>query len=301
MENNIIINILRFKELRSFFEEISDFPYVMIKGEALSLQAYGECGRRRCGDIDLLVSRENVIKFEEILKSNGFTNRNNLSEKEYRFERRLCLVGSHQMPQYIKKTSFGDIEIDLNFDIFWGQYTGKRENIAGFIDNSICTSIYGVDIRILTPLYALIQLLLHHYKEMNSIFHLINFNTIQSQMFRDVFFLIKNNENVIRPKVLGNICKEMKIEVYAYYVLYYTGLLMDNSYLNSYLNELETGEVYELLDRYGLEKSEYGIWRIPFEDRLDNNELSRYILPYLSKESMANLDLNNKIFLGRDR
>jgi hypothetical protein len=77
------------------------FPCCTIKGKALSLQAYNDYSVRKSGDVDLLISRNNVKLLENILLNYGyhFTNKN-------RSDRILCLNLSHQMPPYLSYTNF---------------------------------------------------------------------------------------------------------------------------------------------------------------------------------------------------
>ena len=101
--------------------------------------------------------------------------------------------------------------VDLNFDILWGEYNGKRIDIEGFISDAIEVEIYGIKVKTLPPLKALIQLILHHYKEMNSIYHLAGHNSITYSMFRDVYYLWKNNASVISLEKLYVLSEKYQI------------------------------------------------------------------------------------------
>ena len=50
-----------------------DLSYAVIKGEALSVQAFGAPGRRSSADIDLLVDKSQLKKLEQVLTEHGFT------------------------------------------------------------------------------------------------------------------------------------------------------------------------------------------------------------------------------------
>ena len=52
--------------------ESLNVEYSIIKGEALSKQAYGVVGKRMSSDIDILVPREKLYCIEQCLLSNGF-------------------------------------------------------------------------------------------------------------------------------------------------------------------------------------------------------------------------------------
>ena len=102
---------------------------------------------------------------------------------------------SHQLLPYYSYINNQLICIDLNFDIFWGEYEGKRVDIDEFLCDTIEMDIYGVKVKTLPPLKAMIQLILHHYKDMNSIFLLATRKSIRYDMFKDVYYLLKNNIN----------------------------------------------------------------------------------------------------------
>lgn len=81
------------------------------------------------------------------------------------------LTFSHQIVLWIKEvSSWGQVFIDLNFDSLWGEYEGKRIDIDEFLTDAVEMDIYGVKVKTLPPIKAMIQLILHHYKDMNSIF-----------------------------------------------------------------------------------------------------------------------------------
>ena len=46
---------------KPFLKKLSCYDYVLIKGEALSVMAYGKEGQRNTTDIDILTSRGNVV------------------------------------------------------------------------------------------------------------------------------------------------------------------------------------------------------------------------------------------------
>ena len=68
---------------------------------------------------------------------------------------------------------------------------------VNIIKDPIEMNIYGQKIKALPPLKAMVQLILHHYKEMNSLYHLTRHNCITRSMFQDVYYLWKNNQRNI--------------------------------------------------------------------------------------------------------
>ena len=162
-----------FNETRGLWRQLQPVPYALIKGEALSIMSYKKLGRRLYNDIDILVDRLNINNIEQICRGLEF-----VPHPHSRTERILCLSASHQVYPYYKNRGTNTVNIDINFDIFWGEYEGKRIDISEFLSDTIEIDIYGCKVKTLPPLKAMVQLILHHYKEMNSIYHLAGHNCI---------------------------------------------------------------------------------------------------------------------------
>ena len=168
---------MQLKELLS----VVNLYYAIIKGEVISKQAYGQNGFRNSSDIDILISRKNIKELEQVLSKFGFYN-----TSQTRSDKITMLSSSHQIAPWIKEIPpWGVIVIDLNFDVFWGEYEGKRIDIEEFLSDTIEMEIYGVKVKTLPPIKAMIQLILHHYKDMNSIFLLATRKSIKYDMFKD--------------------------------------------------------------------------------------------------------------------
>lgn len=122
------------------------------------------------------------------------------------------------------------INIDINFDIFWDEYTGKRINISEFLTDTIEMDIYGCTVKTLSLLKAMVQLILYHYKDMNSIFLLTMQKSIKYDMFKDIYYLLKNNIDTISLNQLYEISTEYGIIL----CLYHKRLLFDDEILRKY-------------------------------------------------------------------
>ncbi len=205
--------------------------YAIIKGIPLSVFCYNAVDRRPYHDIDILVSRKNINNIEQILLFNGFA-----KTVHSRINRITMLTSSHQVAPWVKDISqCVQVVVDLNFDIFWGEYEGKRIDIEEFLSDIIEMDIYGVKVKTLPPLKTMIQLILHHYKDMNSIFLLVTRKSIKYDMFKDIYFLLRNNLDTITLDKLYAMSSEYEIIPYIFYILYYTGQVFDDEILKQYI------------------------------------------------------------------
>lgn len=291
---NEIVGKQNYGEIKSLFKKLNEFSYVLVKGEALSLQAFGRCGARRSGDIDLLICKRDILKVSNILRSYGFSN----GDEDKIYKRRnelLFLSTSHQMKPYKKNTNLCKIEIDLNFDIYWGGYLGDRIEMMEFLSNPQIVDIYGNKVKVLSPIKSMIHLILHHYREMNSIYHLVNFNSITTNMFFDVYCLLRNNREVIPVSEFIEICEDMKISAYAYYVFFYTKKCFNDCILDEYIERLKSQEGNFILNTYGLNEDERKTWKVSFEERLDSTSLAKYLLPDLTLNDIRKLKINHQL------
>ena len=298
-QNYIALNMLRYNELNRCLKEFSG-NYALIKGEVLSKLAYGELGKRISGDIDILVSRKNLINIEKCLIDGGFytTSSDFKKTKKTKYERIYALNCTHQLFPYVKTIRKVTIEVDTNFDIFWGEYSGKKIDIDEFLLDTVDIDIYDCKFKTLTPIKSFIQLILHHYKELNSIYILSKYNPFKVSMFQDVFFLFKRQINFISLKELILLCEKYQIVSYVYYILYFNFLLFPDNRLKKYVEAFETKEGILLLNCYGLTKEERREWKIDFFERLKLDKLNEIILKELDEKDLKKIKYNKKFFEG---
>ena len=295
------INIEHLKKILSYkecFEVVKrfNFPYAIIKGEALSLMAYGERGKRNSQDIDLLISPKYIGIAKVILNDNGF-----YYIIKNKYDKVLTLSMSHQSPTYIKKTKISYIYLDLNHSIFWGEYAGKCVDIDTFLEDIIDMEIYGCNMKTLPPIKMLIQLILHHYKDMNSIFLLATRKSIKRSMFDDVYFLLKNNLEDIPLDKLYTLSKFYGIIPFVYYVLYHVGLFFQDETLREYISAFKTDEGERLLNCYGLNDNERREWKCNVTMRLETENLYDLIKDDLTAKDIEKIKMNRRVFLGEQQ
>lgn len=287
--------VLSYKEC---FEVVKcfNFPYAIIKGEALSLMAYGELGKRNSQDIDLLISPKYIGIAKVILNDNGF-----YYIIKNKYDKVLTLSMSHQSPTYIKKTKISYIYLDFNHSIFWGEYAGKCVDIDTFLEDIIDMEIYGCNMKTLPPIKMLIQLILHHYKDMNSIFLLATRKSIKRSMFDDVYFLLKNNLEDIPLDKLYTLSKFYGIIPFVYYVLYHVGLFFQDETLREYISAFKTDEGERLLNCYGLNDNERREWKCNVTMRLETENLYDLIKDDLTAKDIEKIKMNRRVFLGEQQ
>lgn len=210
----------------------------------------------------------------------------------------VIISGSHQITTWKKRISNNSyLKIDINFDVFWGEYSGTRMNINNFLDETIKIDLYGFSVKTLNPLNTMIQLILHHYKEMNSIYHLATHNSINVDMFKDIYYLWKNNIKSITLEALYDISVEYDIMPYVYYILFYVNQIYSDSELNKYVLKFQTDEGESLLNTYGLAKDEKKLWKVDFKTRLQTDDLYKLIQPDLTLYDREKLKRNIHIFM----
>jgi len=271
--------------------------YAIIKGAPLSYYCYHNVSSRGIGDIDLLIDRSQISKVEKIFIEDGFEklNINSLNARE---DEIFLLSYSHQVIPLVKALKYSQIKIDINFDIFWGEYEDARVQINEFLSDSVYVDIYGVKVKTLNPMKSLIHLILHNYKDMNSIFLLATRKSIRYSMFQDIYYLLINNNDKIQIDELYDICDRYHIIKYAFYVFYYTSQLFDDAILKKYVEKFRTPEGDKLLNCYGLCSKEQKEWRYDFKTRLEKDNLYELIKNDLTEKDMKKIAINKRIFSG---
>ena len=290
---NSYYNQVKYWMVEDFLDSLKQYPCAIIKGAPLSVLCYNDCSSRDYADIDILVSRDYIRSFENLFLNQGFS-----SSLSSRSDRVLCLSFSHQLPAYTKVIDDMYLNFDLNFDIFWGEYEGKRIDIDNFLSDTIEVKIYGVKVKTLPPIKSLIQLILHHYKDMNSLFLLATRKSIKYDMLKDIYYLLKNNLDAIPLDKLYAMSAEYEIIPYVFYVLYYTGQVFDDNDLRQYIKAFRTPEGEVLLNCYGLCAKERKEWKCDFKTRLESENLYELIKNDLTDKDREKIAINKRIFMG---
>ena len=117
-------------------------------------------------------------------------------------------------------------------------------------------------------------------------------------MFKDVYYLLKNNLTDISIAKLYSMSAEYEIIPYVYYVLYYTGKIYDDEILREYIKAFKTPEGKALLNCYGLNAAERREWKYDFQTRLESDSLYELIKDNLTYKEIEKIALNKKVFMG---
>lgn len=295
---NLLLNKQRYELCSELFKSIIEVPYAVIKGETLSLYCYKNLGCRTSHDIDLLIPPSYVNSVEISLENCGFIRRevgNNLNER--RLNRIFCTKYFHQTMPYKKITKYSSAEIDVNFNVLWGENKENEFDMNDFLSDTINIYIYDQNIRILTPVKALLQLCLHHYKELNSIYLISVKKSINMDMFKEIYYLIRNNES-IEPQLLYDLSYRFNVIPYIYYMLYFTNIIYNDERVKMFVDIMYTEEGERLLNKYGLSQSEQKEWRYSFRERIQSDNLYDLIKQDLNKSDLFRIKLNSKLFGG---
>lgn len=289
-----------FHNMHPIFDELNtlNIHYALIKGEALSWYMYGFVGKRISNDIDILTDRTQLTTIDSILRKNGFEQYGGDNQKATRSDIISSLVNSHQTIAYKKMIEPYKIriEVDLNFSILWGENRENELSTKEILDNYIYLDIYGEQVKVLWAPYAFIQVILHHYKDCNSLYLLYTRNSINHQQFREIYLFWRKYKHCITTQWLYMYTRKVGIIEYVYYMLYYTNYIYNDKALGRYVETLRTEQGEQLLDKYGLSEKERRKWNNTFEERLLSDSLSCFIENELTEHDKNKINYSKRLF-----
>ena len=115
-------------------------------------------------------------------------------------------------------------------------------------------------------------------------------------MFKDVYYLWKNNQEAISLEKLSAVSSEYEIIPYVFYILHFTNWIFKDTELQKYVETFRNLEGESLLDYYGLAEKERKPWKVDFQTRLETENLYDLIKNDLTELDLAKLERNRKIF-----
>ncbi|NJD03801.1 MAG: nucleotidyltransferase family protein [Ruminiclostridium sp.] len=299
-EDIIRKNRFLYQKLIPIISDVESFkiPYAIIKGEALSIQAYGKKGYRNSKDIDILVPRNYCKQFQDILLNHDFQeavfdsmgNQRSLTRYE-----KIMFRSSHQIVPYFKDFSNERLSLDVNVDIFWGEYTGKKMDIVDFLSDTVNTEFYGFTARTLSPLKAFVHMCLNYYKDMHALYYIIKSNPFTEKVFQDIYEFYKRQIDADIDKLLVY-TKTHGLNEIIYYILYYTNQIFRDDCLTKNVDKFKTEAAIFELNKYGLNKNEHKEWPISFFDRMNHPNLYSVIKSDLTDMDKQKIEAVISIF-----
>ena len=287
----------RYEYCESAFHYFAEkcIPYAVIKGAVLSQSAYFDESIRFSTDLDILVGKESVDLVKPELERIGFIQghvENHRLCPYSRKEQAFYTTSTHQLAPFIKKAgeinSF--VEVDVNFDVFWGEYVHKT-NMAQLLAYTEVKAVCGVAVSCLLPEMQLLSLCLHNYKDMNSLYLLLQ-NKFRLSIFLDLYYLLKNSS--INTMHFVELCKFFKAQEYVYYCLYYTALLFPEQDICDLRDRLFSEEGARLLNLYGLSENERKVWHRSFFDRLLFSNYREELYSTLTDDDWYKIQINRQ-------
>jgi hypothetical protein len=285
-----------FVECKKIFSEMQNIVYALVKGAVLSKRAYRETYYRNFGDIDLLIERKNASEVKKILLENGFVQGKLIDGKIRPFTRQeIVFQGSqsHQTAPFVKKAKnelVGHINIDLNYDVYWGEMNPST-NLYDFLSGTEIEIINDVRFKALNKEADFLFLCLHQFKHLNSIF-LITEGSINLARFCDIYYYIKNN--TLNIDSLLAYAKNFNAESYVYYCLHYASEIFGCSKINDAMKAFCSDEGNELLNCYGLNDKERKEWNVDFNERLFNDDFPQIFYDSLDDAEKRKVSLNRQ-------
>lgn len=289
-EQRLIKGKIYYHFIAGVLKKIEGVDYAVIKGEPLSILEYGRCGCRDYSDIDILIERKNIRALLRSLRTAGFQ-----PVDASRYKRIFYDLYSHQTIPYCKKIGGFPIYVDINYDLFWGEYQGRRIDVQEFLSDSAEQEIYGYKVNVLPAAKAFVQLVLHSYKEMNSLFLLDINHGYTYKTFQDMYLLLKSNRTELSAEQIWYMCAEYRIFPYAYYVLYYTAAFYGEEWLDEYVAILKNGPGEQLLECFGLNERERKRWQMGFRDRFEIEDFRELIKDRYSEWELEKIEINRKV------
>lgn len=273
--------------LAPVWKKLTDIPYVIIKGEPLSVQMYGCCGQRDYSDVDILLPRSKVKAVQGILLEEGFKPVDTSRAKAVFYQ-----LYSHQTMPYYRAVGNIPIYVDLNTDLLWGEYTGRRIDINGFLSDVESMRIYGQLVKVLPPDKALIQFALHCFKEMNSVYLLDLNHGYRRKMFDELHVLLAKFRNVVNPDILESECLDYGISDYVYHVIWALQKVFNEDWIQPFVDALRSDEGEVISKCFGLNADERREWTIAFRERFAIDDFYLHLYNQGEEELCRKIELN---------
>lgn len=286
----------RFIECASIFEELNEIPYAVIKGAVLSERIYGSPAMRKSGDIDLLISPDDLDVVKRILKNHGGVQGCVSGDKIIPYTRAELVYQktyTHQAAAFVKATDnriCPFVNVDVNLDIYWGE-SKVHADMREFLSHTETTELYNVKFKRLSPVQEFISLCMHHYKDLNSLYLLAG-SSINLSLFSDMDgYLVR-----VKPdaKELRNACDKLGVTGYITFCLWHTNCVFPSEITEEYLKIFPVCEAEDLIERIGLCEDEYKTLRGGISKRLFDDAFAQELDAMLTESDRKKIAVNRK-------
>ena len=187
-ELSFMLRIREYKKLIGTLED-NDVNYALVKGIYIGKKAYNNPFDRVSNDMDFLVQYEHVPIVEQILLEAGYKQAYLAASglQEYTRESKIFyIMNTHSIAPFRKVSNNVLYEIDVNF--YAHMEKEKTIPAADFLKEKRHIDLFGQKVSVLDDTFAFLYVLLHHYRESNSIYHIYcgqDFNLLKAC---DIYF-----------------------------------------------------------------------------------------------------------------
>ena len=275
----------------------TEFPYAVIKGPVLSQVLYDDPFWRNSKDIDILVCSKDLDKCKQILINNGFIQGKFKNGKFYHYTREEILFQTsltHQIASFVKLTDNPTcpyIYLDINTSILWGE-CNEPLDLSYVLSHCQYTSITNIKLLKLSAEMEFVELCLHNYKDMNSLY-LLSRGTLTFGLYYDIYLYINNSH--IDLSILKEICSILNVGQYIYACLYLVNELFEDEKISSIILELEKFKNESILHTYGLTEEERKPWGISLLDRLFTLDVPKYVMSMFDENEKEKIKINERL------
>lgn len=284
-------------EIEKVLEKLKSVDYAIFKGFIYSKHAYNDISMRMFGDIDLLVDISDITRIKNVLLNLGYDeqyrNVDGIWEKYSRQNILFYQMMTHQLAPFSKTLESNicsNICLDVNHQLMWGE-SKKKINMRKFLSHTKIEVIEGIPIKVLLPVYELVAVCLHLYKDMNSIVMLYNKGNLWLTPLYDLYRWLENNK--LSYYDLKNVCEEFLVTEYVYFCCYHVFLLFESEPAKKILGILENDKGINLIRQYGLQDSEKKEWKVCFEARLFDQEFKKHFYEMLNQNEKKQIKINS--------
>jgi hypothetical protein len=299
-KRNCLRSLRQLYECQDLLEafEHEQINYAVVKGVVLSNSAYNDVGVRKSSDIDILLSIEDLSRAKKLMESFGF--------KQWKYDKELnelrpfsrkelafYTLYTHQTAPFVK---LGEnrrflCNIDINTSILWGEHGSYTELTGELLSVAEYKDIHGIQLRVLDVEGNFIQLCMHHFKDLNSLYLLSLHANYQLNKYCDIYFFLKKNISIIDMEKVLTLLQKYRLRDYFYFVIFYTNVIFQDSLLEGLLEKFQ--EVNSsVLHEIGLEAERKLKWKKSFKERILSLDFSTDIYPCLNDEQKYNLKTN---------